>query len=175
MIEKRRRLVDNAVIIPEMINLLGEGHTVTLTVKGYSMRPFLEHLRDKVLLTSIDPQNVCVGDVVLAEASRSAARKSDRDGAENTDLSGTTKTYVLHRVKHIDGEDVILCGDGNISVEYCKLADIYAKAIAFYRKNRKKPYKIEDKTWRVYSKCWTSLYPIRRYLLYVVRQYKRVF
>ena len=55
----------NAEFIPEIVRLLKEGHTVTLNLKGFSMRPFLEDNRDKALLTK--PLNPKVGDAVLAE------------------------------------------------------------------------------------------------------------
>ena len=37
----------NAQLLPEIIKLLNEGHTVTLQLRGFSMRPFLEDKRDK--------------------------------------------------------------------------------------------------------------------------------
>ena len=37
----------NAQLLPEIVKLLEEGHTVTLLLRGYSMRPFLEDNRDK--------------------------------------------------------------------------------------------------------------------------------
>ena len=40
---------ENAVFLPEIVKMLNEGHTVTLTLKGYSMRPFLENGSDKAL------------------------------------------------------------------------------------------------------------------------------
>ena len=40
----------NAVLLPEIVRLLDEGHTVTLRLRGHSMRPFLEDGRDKALL-----------------------------------------------------------------------------------------------------------------------------
>ena len=55
----------NAILIPEIIKMINEGHTVTLPLKGFSMRPFLEDGRDKALLTK--PVNPKVGDPVLAE------------------------------------------------------------------------------------------------------------
>ena len=55
----------NAVLLPEIVKMLNEGHTVTLRLKGFSMRPFLEDGRDKALLTK--PTNPKVGDPVLAE------------------------------------------------------------------------------------------------------------
>ena len=45
------RLFANAQFLPEVVKLLNEGHTVTLKLKGFSMRPFLEDGRDKALLT----------------------------------------------------------------------------------------------------------------------------
>ena len=41
----------NEVIIPEIAKLLDEGHSVTLKLRGVSMRPFLEDGRDKAILT----------------------------------------------------------------------------------------------------------------------------
>lgn len=43
----------NAKLLPEIIRLLEEGHSVTLQLRGYSMRPFLEDNRDKALLLSL--------------------------------------------------------------------------------------------------------------------------
>lgn len=40
----------NDKFLPEVVRLLDEGYTVTLRLKGYSMRPFLENNRDKALL-----------------------------------------------------------------------------------------------------------------------------
>ena len=36
----------NAQLLPEIVQLMDEGHTVTLRLRGYSMRPFLEDNRD---------------------------------------------------------------------------------------------------------------------------------
>lgn len=43
----------NAQLLPEIIKLLNEGHTVTLQLRGFSMRPFLEDKRDKALRYTI--------------------------------------------------------------------------------------------------------------------------
>ena len=63
--ETRTIEIPNTVLIPEIIKYLEQGHTVTLPLKGFSMRPFLESNRDMALLTS--PKNIKVGDPVLAE------------------------------------------------------------------------------------------------------------
>lgn len=138
----------NAVIIPEIIKLIEEGHTVTLRLKGYSMRPFLEDSRDKALLTK--PNNPKVGDPVLAEIA--------------------PLHFVLHRIIGIDGQDVVLRGDGNLANETCKLSDIKGAVIGFYRKGRDKLDRTDGCKWKTYSWIWTRLFPIRRYLLAFYRR-----
>ena len=54
-IHKVRKLFANSVLIPEVIKMLEEGHSVTLPLRGFSMRPFLEDGKVKI------------GDPVLAE------------------------------------------------------------------------------------------------------------
>lgn len=140
----------NAIILPEIIKLINDGHSVTLQLKGYSMRPFLENNRDKALLTK--PTKFEVGDPVLAEI---------RDGV-----------YVLHRIIKIDkiNDIVTLRGDGNFATETCKQDNIKALAIGFYRKGRKTLDRIDGRKWKLYSFLWTHLFPIRRYLLFIYRK-----
>ncbi len=138
----------NAQLLPEIIKLLEEGHQVTLSLRGFSMRPFLEDSRDKALLTR--PTQVKIGDPVLAEIAKGH--------------------YVLHRVIKIEGETVVLKGDGNLSTEVCTLQDIKASVIGFYRKGRKSLDRADGMKWRIYSWTWMRLSPIRRYLLAAYRR-----
>ena len=138
----------NAILLPEIVKMLNEGHTVTLRLKGFSMRPFLEDGRDKALLTKpVDPK---VGDPVLAEVG--------------------PKHFVLHRIISIQGDDVVLRGDGNLGIEQCKLKDVQGAVIGFYRKGRETLDRTDGLKWRTYSWFWTRLFPIRRYLLAFYRR-----
>lgn len=137
----------NAVLLPELVALIDKGHTVTLTLRGISMRPMLEDQRDKALLAA--PEDVRKGDVVLAEIAPAK--------------------YVLHRLVAIDGEKATLLGDGNLTPEHCRMHDIKAKATAFYRKGRQKPDRTDGLKWKIYSALWTALLPARRYLLFIYR------
>ena len=56
----------NSIIIPEVARLVNEGKSVTLPLRGYSMRPYLEDQRDKGLLVK-PKEPLKVGDVILAE------------------------------------------------------------------------------------------------------------
>lgn len=138
----------NAELLPHVVQLLGEGHTVTLRLKGFSMRPFLEDERDKALL--VKPETPKLYDPVLAEV--------------------TPGTYVLHRIVSIDGNHVTLRGDGNLNVEHCELQNIVGGVVGFYRKGRKKMDRTDGRKWKTYSWLWVRLYPIRRYLLGIYRR-----
>lgn len=147
-IHKTEVRFNNSEFLPEVVKMLNERHTVTLRLRGFSMRPFLEDGRDKALLTK--PVTIKKGDAVLAEV--------------------TPGHYVLHRIISIKGENVVLRGDGNIGIERCSLADIKGFAIGFYRKGRTKLDRTNGLKWRVYSLVWTTLFPLRRYLLAFYRR-----
>lgn len=137
-------------LLPEIIKFLGEGRSVTLRLHGNSMRPFLEDGRDKAILKPVE--EIKTGDVVLAEI--------------------RPKRYVLHRIVSINGDDVRLLGDGNMTAEKCRRDSIKAIATGFYRKGRKTIDSTNGWKWRMYSWVWLRLRPIRRYLLFI---YKHVF
>lgn len=92
--------VPNEILVPEIGRLLKEGKEVRFTPTGVSMRPFIEGGRDSVILRRLDrtPRR---GDVLLCST---------------TSLSGT-QTFVLHRVRKVTPENIILQGDGNIQGE----------------------------------------------------------
>ncbi len=142
----------NSVFLPEVVRLLNEGHTVTLNLRGVSMRPFLEDKRDKALLRKAG--RLRKGSPVLAEI---------RPGF-----------FVLHRIIKIDGNTVILRGDGNLNTECCLVSDVKAEAVGFYRKGRELLDRTSGWKWRIYSFLWADLLPLfgRRCLLYLYRRVK---
>lgn len=142
------RILPNAELLPFIVAQLEEtpGKTVTLPLRGRSMRPFLEDGRDMALLTLCnDPRP---GDAVLAEIA--------------------PRCYVLHRIVAIDGNAVTLRGDGNLGVEHCRVCDVKARALGFFRKGRKQADLTSGIKWRVYSWLWCRLLPVRRYLLFAL-------
>ena len=64
---QRTKEIPNKILLAEVKKTIQAGQSVILSVKGYSMRLFLENKRDKVKLEKIDGQKVKVNDVVLAE------------------------------------------------------------------------------------------------------------
>jgi hypothetical protein len=138
----------NAIFLPEIVQLLNEGHTITLRLKGFSMRPFLEDNRDKALL--VKPTTIAVGDAVLCEISPSH--------------------FVLHRIVEINGADITLLGDGNLTTEHCKRENVVGAVVGFYRKGREVMDRTDGRKWKIYSAVWMRLRPLRRYLLGVYRR-----
>lgn len=127
-----------------VVSLLKEGKVVKIPVRGNSMRPYLVHERDFVILQQSD--DLKVGDSVLAEVSPAH--------------------YVLHRIVAISGEQVTLRGDGNFATESCEKQDVCGKAIAFQRKGSSQQESPESMDYRVYSWFWMNTLPLRRYLLF---------
>ena len=136
----------NDQLIPEILKMLHEGHTVTLPLRGNSMRPFLEDGRDKALLKRLGCVNV--GDPVLAEVAPGH--------------------YVLHRIVKLSKERVILRGDGNLRTESCRRENLKATVGGFYRTGRKTLDSTDSLKWRIYSWWWMRLLPLRRYLLFIL-------
>lgn len=134
----------NEVLLAEVSQLIREGYSVTLTVRGFSMRPFLEDRRDKAVLAPYD--TLRLGDVILAEI--------------------TPGHYVLHRIVGLDGDTITLMGDGNlVGRETCTRDQVRGRATAFYRKGSERPVSTGGRLWKTYSALWTRLLPVRRYLL----------
>ena len=135
-------LVANAILIPEMDRMLREGREVHFTPSGVSMRPFIEGGRDSVTLER--PQEVKVGDILLCRVA------PDR--------------FVLHRLIAIDGDTLMLMGDGNLmGTEGCSKADVIGRVISITRPNGR-----SHKPGR--GRWWYRLLPVRKWLLKAYRK-----
>lgn len=141
-------MITDKHILEEATRLVNEGINVTLPVKGNSMLPFIIGGKESVILQK--PLHPKVGDVVLAWV----------DGCR----------YVVHRIIHINDEQVILMGDGNIiGTEQCTLNDI--KALATHVVDAHGQQHDLYSKWRLRAvKIWWWLRPIRRYILAIYRR-----
>ncbi|MCQ2194272.1 MAG: peptidase S41 [Paludibacteraceae bacterium] len=147
-----KKLVNNELLLDCADEMLKEGHSVTIRVAGYSMRPILEHRRDDVTLVKPDPDALSLYDVVLFK------------------FNGR---YVMHRIVAIDGDKLTLRGDGNIQgKEWCTRADVVGIADYFDRKGRRIDCK--TKWFRLYGRIWNALLPIRRWLLLIYRAKRKL-
>lgn len=145
----RTSIIPNEVLLPEAARLISEGHTVTLTVRGNSMNPFLVDRRDRIVLAPFTPADLQPGVAVLA-----------RD---------TQARIVFHRIISRQGDDLTLQGDGNLrQTEHACVADVMGIMRSAIRKG--KEYPCSGRTWQRYSYWWMKLTPLRRWLLAIFRR-----
>ena len=137
-----KRTVSNEILLEDAARLMEEGREVTFRPLGTSMLPFIRGGRDSVHLRKMD--EVAVGDIILIR------------------LPGPR--YVLHRLIAIEGENLTLMGDGNISgTEHCTKADVLGTVTAIER--GKRLVKPGDGLW------WRRLPRFfRRYFLAIYRR-----
>lgn len=138
----------NEIIIPQVAEYIRSGHTVTLPLRGYSMRPYLEDERDKALLSKPSSE-LKIGDVILAKIA--------------------PQRYALHRIVNISGDDITMYGDGNFSPEYIHRDNVLAVAIGFYRKGSERLTPVDSFWYKCYWHLWLKMRPIRYPLLLIYR------
>jgi hypothetical protein len=140
-----RIVLPNDVLLNEVAQLLGEGREVVITPKGRSMLPFIRGEVDQIKLRQ--PDGLRVGDIVLAYF-------------ENH--------YVLHRIVAINGEEVVLMGDGNLKgTEQGDRSEVVGKVVEIITPDLRqhKP----GKAW-----LWRHTLFFRKYLLKVYRKWNKL-
>lgn len=136
--------IDKAVMMEEIRKMISEGKTVTITLKGNSMNPFIVHLRDQMTLGPWKEEDIRKGTVALVR-----------------DIHGN---HLIHRIIKREGNKVTLLGDGNIGMtETATIDNVIGIMQSLTRKGR--TYTPKSLTWRLYSAIWIFLTPVRRYPL----------
>lgn len=137
-----RKELPNDAFLGLASETLAQGHTVVIWVKGFSMRPFIEHERDRVKLQK--KEVLTVGDAVLAQIAPGH--------------------YVLHRIIQLDGDHIVLQGDGNVrGVEHCLRSDVCGTVIEYIRPRR--TILATDPVLVRRVRLWRKMRPVRRWLL----------
>ncbi len=137
-------LADKAIMMEEIRTLISEGRTVSLTVKGNSMNPFLVNMRDRITLGPWKREDIRKGCVALVK-----------------DVRGD---YLVHRIIRTDEKTVTLLGDGNVGfTETATYGNIIGIMYSTTRKGRVRT--AESRVWRLYSWFWMLLTPVRRWPL----------
>ena len=123
---------------------LQEGKLVAIVPQGISMLPFIEGGVDQVFL--LKKEKVEMGDIVLVE------------------YKGK---HILHRVYAIDGEKVVLMGDGNLEgTEEVMVEEVMGTVVEIVHKGRRRK---PGKAW-----LWRHSLPLRRYLLKIHRKWNKL-
>ena len=142
------RIMDIDAYMPVLQELLAQGQSVSLTVTGESMSPFLRHGRDQIRLAAVTapPQR---GDMVFFRR---------RNGQ-----------YIMHRVlrRMPDGNYAII-GDGQQQVEFPIAPEqIFAVVTQVCRKGVW--LGPESFWWRFFAGPWLTLLPLRPLLRRMAR------
>ncbi len=133
----------------EIRTLISEGRTVSLTVKGNSMNPFLVNMRDKITLGPWKDEDIKKGCVALVRDTRG--------------------NYLVHRIIEKQRNYVTLIGDGNIDLyERASFDNIIGIMHSAERKGR--TWTSKSIVWRSYSWIWMLLMPLRRWPLGIWRR-----
>ncbi len=123
-----------------------EAPPIWFTVVGGSMFPLIRVNRDKVMLVSVQPEEIKVGDIVLFPG--------HYKGGE----------YCLHRVWKLDGDRVQTFGDGNRKPDgWFPRSNILGKAKLIRR--GKRTIDCDDLKWRRRAARWCALWRLRPLLL----------
>lgn len=149
--EHETKFLKNEEFLPQVIELANMGHDVTIPLRGFSMRPFLEDGRDRAVLVKID-RPLKVGDIVLTELWKGH--------------------YALHRLLHVSKTHAQMLGDGNLNPDpIVPIDQVKVIAKGFYRKGSKNFESVDCKRFRYYSWVWTKFNARqKRYLLAIWRR-----
>ncbi len=142
-------MTDNAfelsqnVVIEDELQLHGAYASVT---RGTSMRPLFKTHRDIVVIGKADG-DLKKYDVALYRA--------------------PSGKYVLHRVVKVLPDRYLIRGDNTFLNEYVLKTDVIGILTGFNRKGRE--YKTDGTGYRLYSRLWVFIYPIRK-LFYLINR-----
>lgn len=109
--------------------------------RGISMRPLFKTRRDMVIITP-PPAEFKKYDVVL--------------------YTGAGNKYTMHRIIDIDGDTLIIRGDNTYRRERVPVSNVIGILTEFNR--RGKHHTVEERGYKIYSRIWHYLYPVRHFL-----------
>lgn len=140
--------IANAEFFTYVTEVLAQGESVTILVKGHSMEPLLRNERDSVTITPYGTTSPQKGDVVLFVY---------------------RGVHILHRIVHLEPDLFVMQGDGILRQrEEADAAHILGK-VTLVTKASGRSIDTNGFWWRTTSLLWRLLKPVRRYLLFLDR------
>lgn len=142
--------ISNELFFEQIEQLLAEGTSAEFMLRGDSMLPLLRNQRECVVIAPVDPSTIAVGDVLLFR------------------FRGI---HLLHRVRRIEGDSLVMVGDGNYhQYEICQREDVVGRMERFRRPSGRM-VECTSRRWRWASQVWCSLPPlVRRLVLGILRR-----
>jgi hypothetical protein len=144
--------VDNKIFFAEVENLLAEGESVTVRVRGCSMMPHLRDGKHSVVVRRCKAEDIKLGAVMFFEY---------------------RGQWIMHRLRRIEGEKLIFAGDGNYKLEEVVGRDALRGVVTDIISPSGYKFSCESFLWRFKSGVWLMLPAIvRRYMLAIIRRLK---
>ena len=154
--------IANDILIPEIERLLKDGKEVRFTPSGVSMRPFIEGDRDSVILTSLT-RSPCIGDILLVRLESNSPMSNVQCLVSNVQYQ-KPPTFVLHRLVRMEGDTLILQGDGNlVGEERCGASDIIGIAKRIESPSGRRKPLVRGRFWYVVRRWRWLLLKIYRH------------
>lgn len=145
----QKLVLDNKEFFEQLMRDIASGKRVTIRAKGWSMLPMIWDDRDTLTLAPLRSDSIQVGRILLVRLS--------------------SLRFVVHRVVQINGDWLILRGDGNpTQVEKCRRDQVQAELIEIERGGRK--LRLGMSLWSCFERYWPSNPLVRRLLLGLYRR-----
>lgn len=142
------RVLAPKAAMERITGLLEQTEPVPLVITGNSMYPFLHHGRDTVYLKNVR-RSLKKGDMVFYR------RKNGQ--------------YVLHRIASIQGQQMTLLGDNQVTPEPGVRPEQIVAMVSAVRRNGKL-LQPGDSVWDFYENTWLRVIPMRPYLTAIYRR-----
>lgn len=144
MLDNSNLVIEEGGVIETELEKHGTYASIT---RGPSMRPLFKTGRDMVIIEKIkDPLKKY--DIVL--------------------YTGAHNKYTMHRIIGIRDDVYIIRGDNTYKKEYVKRKNIIGILTEFNRRGKRGS--VKNKTFKIYSRIWHYLYPVR-HILYKIKSF----
>ena len=144
------KTIPNDEFFALVLDRLGEGQTVEIPLTGISMNPLLQEGRDNLLLAPLAPDAPLHRyDVVLFR------------------YNGT---FLLHRIRKINGETLVTRGDAINSVEIPRRSDVVAILTAVRNTQTGKLTRCDSLKWKLLSRKTVLLKSLKRKLKRILKR-----
>lgn len=142
--------LSNELFFAEVEQLISQGESITFTIKGNSMRPWLQNSKHKVIVRPLANSILQCSDIALFR------------------YKGK---HILHRVVKIENDKITFSGDGNIGIkEQASKDDVIALVESIITPSGR-VIECNSNEWKTKSKLWLALPQFaRRIILGILRR-----
>lgn len=145
---EKKQFISGKILFTAISEQLACSRQAVFTVTGMSMWPFICHVRDKVIVGAVKPENLQAGDIILFQAAE--------------------EKFLLHRITHLYTDYFETTGDGNLFRDgKFPYPCVIARVNQVIRNG--KTMDCNCFGWKLLSRVWMALFPVRRQMLAFVR------